>query len=123
MLQQKLLLPALALSFLAHACGNKPTDDSMLTHIKAGLYSEPALKSANVEVTAKDGVITLSGQVPDDAARLAAEHIASSTPGVRTVVDQTTTATVPAEAAANVPPPPPPLPRVPQSLRNPLRNM
>ena len=112
MVRQKLLLPALVLSLLAFACGNQPTDDSVLTHIKAGLYSEPALKSANVDVVAKNGVVTLSGQVPDDAARLAAERIASSTPGVKTVVDQTTTAMARTETSANVPPPPPaPAPR------------
>lgn len=111
MVRRRFLLPALALSLLTVACGSKPSDDTVLTHIKAGLYSEPALKSANVNVTAKDGVVTLSGQVPDDAARLAAERIASSTPGVKTVVDQTTTALAPAVTAvtaaeAAAPPPP-----------------
>jgi hypothetical protein len=107
MVRQKSLLPVLALSLFIFACGSKPSDDTILTHIKAGLYSEPTLKSANVDVTAKDGVVTLTGQVPDDAARLAAEHIASSTPGVKTVVDQTTTALAPAQTAANVPERPP----------------
>jgi len=106
MVRQKFLLSALALSLLGVACGNKPSDDTVLTHIKAGLYSEPALKSANVDVTAKDGVVTLTGQVPDDAARLAAEHLASSTPGVKTVVDQLTVG-APAVAAAAAPQPPP----------------
>ena len=107
MVRKKFLLPALTLSLLACACGTKPNDDTILTHIKAGLYSEPALKSASVEVTAKDGVVTLSGQVPDDAARLAAEHLASSTPGVKTVVDQLTLG-APAVAAATAAPPPAP---------------
>ena len=106
MVRQKLLLPALAISLLGVACGSKPSDDTVLTHIKAGLYSEPALKSANVDVTANDGVVTLSGQVPDDAARLAAEHLASSTPGVKTVVDQLTVG-APAVTAAAAPQPPP----------------
>jgi hypothetical protein len=111
MVRQKFLLPAFVLSLLFTAsCGNKPSDDSVLTHIKAGLYSEPALKSASVDVTAKDGVVTLSGQVPDDAARQAAEHLASSTPGVKTVVDQLTVA-APAAAATAAPPAPAPAPR------------
>ena len=107
MIRQKFLLPALALSLFGVACSNKPSDDTVLTHIKPGLYSEPALKSANLDVTAKDGVVTLAGQVPDDAARLAAEHVASSTPGVKTVVDQLTVG-APAVAAAAPPPPPAP---------------
>jgi len=111
MVRDKSLLPILALSLLTFACGNKPSDDTVLTHIKAGLYSEPALKSANVDVIAKDGVVTLSGQVPDDAARQAAEHLASSTPGVKTVVDQLTVAAPVATAAEAAPPAPAPAPR------------
>jgi hypothetical protein len=110
MVRHKFLLPALALSLVVFGCNNAPSDDTVLTHIKAGLYSEPALKSANVDVAAKDGVVTLSGQVPDDAARQAAEHLASSTPGVKTVVDQLIVG-APVAAIAATPPPPAPAPR------------
>ena len=108
MLHRKLLLSTLSLSLLlAFAC-NKPSDDAIATGIKAKLYSEPLLKSASVDVTAKDGIVTLSGQVPDDAARLAAQHIAATTPGVKTVVDQTTMAPPPpATTAENFAPPAP----------------
>src|ERR1700721_1385805 len=102
------LLGILILNF--GGCGNvgKPSDDDVTTSIKAKLYSEPILKSASVEVTAKDGIVTLSGQVPDDAARLAAQHIAATTPGVKTVVDQTTMAPPPpATTAENFAPPAP----------------
>ena len=110
MLRPKLLLSTLFLSLLfASACNNKPSDDAIATSIKAKLYSEPLLKSASVDVGAKDGIVTLSGQVPDDAARLAAQHIAATTPGVKTVVDQTTMAP-PATTAANLLPPARPRP-------------
>ncbi len=100
MLRRKLLLSTLSLSLLlAFAC-NKPSDDAVTTSIKAKLYSDPLLKSASVDVIAKDGIVTLTGQVPDDAARLAAEHIAAATPGVKTVVDQTTMAPPPPAATA-----------------------
>ena len=114
MLRRKLLFPTLSLLLLfAFAC-NKPSDDAVTTSIKAKLYSEPLLKSANVDVVAKDGIVTLSGQVPDDAARLAAQHIAATTPGVKTVVDQTTMAPPPPTAtAANFPPPRPAKPARP----------
>ena len=110
MLRRKLLFPALSLLLLfTFACNNKPGDDAVTTSIKAKLYSEPLLKSASIDVAAKDGIVTLTGQVPDDAARLAAQHIATTTPGVKTVVDQTTMAPPPpATTAANYPPPPPP---------------
>jgi hypothetical protein len=115
MLRRKLLLSTLSLSLLlAFACNNKPSDDAIATSIKAKLYSEPLLKSASVEVIAKDGIVTLSGKVPDDAARLAAQHIAATTPGVKTVVDQTTMAPPPpATTAENFAPPPPARPARP----------
>jgi len=125
MLRRKLLFSTLSLSlFLAFACNNKPSDDAVTTSIKAKLYSEPLLKSASVDVSAKDGIVTLTGQVPDDAARLAAQHIAATTPGVRTVVDQTTLATPPpAITAANLAPPTRPRPpaRPPKPARTPSK--
>jgi BON domain-containing protein len=96
MLRRKILFSSLSLFLLfSFACNNKPSDDAVSTSIKAKLYSEPLLKSTSVDVTAKDGIVTLSGKVPDDAARLAAQHIAATTPGVKTVVDQTTMAPPP----------------------------
>jgi outer membrane biosynthesis protein TonB len=107
MFRRKWLLSTLSLLLLfAFAC-NKQSDDAVTTSIKAKLYSEPLLKSAYVDVTAKDGTVTLTGQVPDDAARLAAQHIAASTPGVKTVIDQTTMAPPPATTAENLAPPAP----------------
>lgn len=107
MLRRKLLLAPLSLLLLFSFACNKPSDDAVTTSIKAKLYSEPLLKSASVDVSAKDGIVTLTGQVPDDAARLAAQHIAATTPGVKTVVDQTTMAPPPpAITAADFPPTP-----------------
>jgi BON domain len=111
MLRQKFLICTLAPLLLFSSACNKASDDTVTTSIKAKLYSEPLLKSASVDITAKDGVVTLTGQVPDDAARLAAQHIAATTPGVKTVVDQTTMAPPPpATTAENIAPPPPPQP-------------
>jgi len=91
LLRSKLLIPALAVSLVGFsACNNKPSDDTISTGIKAKLYSEPLLKSSPLDISVKNGIVTLSGQVPDDAARLVAQRIASTTPGVKTVVDQTT---------------------------------
>jgi BON domain-containing protein len=108
----RFILSGLVLAVLfVSACSNKPGDDTVTTSIKAKLYSEPLLKSASVDVTAKDGIVTLTGQVPDDAARLAAQHIAATTPGVKTVVDQTTMAPPPpATTAEKLAPPAPPEP-------------
>src|SRR5579862_4346014 len=111
MLRRNLIVTALSLLLLLFFGCNKPSDDAVTTSIKARLYSEPLLKSASVDVAAKDGIVTLSGQVPDDAARLAAEHIAATTPGVKTVVDQTTMAPPPPVITAeNAEPPATPAP-------------
>jgi BON domain len=69
MLRRRLLLSAFSLSLLLALACNKPSDDAVTTSIKAKLYSEPLLKSASVDVVVKDGIVTLTGQVPDDAAR------------------------------------------------------
>jgi hypothetical protein len=92
-------LPAVfaASLFLAVSC-NKVNDDTITTQIKAKMFSEPLLKSASVNVASKDGIVTLSGIVPDDAARMAARTIASKTDGVKQVIDATT-------MAAPAPPP------------------
>jgi outer membrane biosynthesis protein TonB len=117
MFRRKLLIRFSTCLLFCVAC-NKPTDDSITTAIQANLYSNPSMKSSSVEVSAKDGVVTLTGQVSDDAARLAAEQIATKTPGVKTVVDRTTTAPPPAmTAAAPEPPPAPTRPAKPKPER------
>src|SRR5713101_6014942 len=88
-------------------------DDAVATDIKAKMFSDASLKSANLSVSVKDGVATLSGNVPDDAARLAAYKIASDTPGVSKVNDQMSVlaaravsapSTAPAAAKPSAPP-------------------
>src|ERR1700719_1265024 len=106
MLRRKLLLSTLPLFLLLSFACNKPSDDAVATNIKAKLYSEPLLKSASVDVTAKDGIVTLSGQVPDDAARIAAQHMDITTPGVKSVVDQATMAPPPPATTAQTFAPP-----------------
>lgn len=71
----------------------KPSDEAITTDVKAKMFSEPALKAATVDVVSKNGEVTLTGQVPDDAARLAAYKIASETKGVSRVNDQMSVAT------------------------------
>jgi len=81
------LLLVLSLSVSCSRIG-APSDDAIATDIKAKMFSEPALKSAAVEVSSKGGEVTLTGQVPDDAARLTAYKIASQAKGVTKVNDQ-----------------------------------
>jgi len=99
------LLQAFVLLF-AVSCNKlgKPDDAAIATDIKAKMFSDPSLKAANVEVSAHGGEVTLSGQVPDDSARLAAYKIASESKGVSKVNDQMSVQT--AQSAANPVPEP-----------------
>jgi BON domain len=106
MFRRKHLLTTVCVGLLCMAC-SKPSDDSITTSIKASMYSAASLKSSSVDVSTKDGVVTLTGQTSDDAARLAAEQIATKTPGVKTVVDRTTMASPAPSFAENVAPPAP----------------
>lgn len=84
---------------LAFGCGSKVTDDTITTNIKAKMFSDALLKSSSVNVASKDGIVTLTGVVPDDATRAAARTIASRTNGVKQVIDSTTLAAPPPPVA------------------------
>jgi hypothetical protein len=107
---KKRVVVTLLLAFFIVSCSNTPTDDTITTDIKAKMFSEPSLKSAAITVSAKDGVVTLSGSLPDQAARETARRIASQTPGVKQVIDTTSapSSSVAAESAQNLAPPPMP---------------
>ena len=98
--------------FLVCLACNKTNDTTITTDIQARMFAEPQLKSASVDVSTKDGMVTLSGQVPNEAARTVARNIASQTAGVKQVIDSTSIApptppASPANAAVkNLPPPP-----------------
>jgi len=79
----------LAVSFAA-SCSRlrAPNDDAITTDIKAKMFSEPMLKNASVDVATHGGVVTLTGQAPDDSAHLAAFKIATQEKGVSKVNDQ-----------------------------------
>jgi len=100
------LVAALAAVALAAGCSSARKDQDVATDIKARMFSDPQVKSASVEVTVKDGEATLSGDVPDDGARLEAFKVATDTSGVKHVVDKMTVQTA-AAAPAPVEPPPP----------------
>lgn len=81
---------------LAAGCAKKADDSTLATQIKSQMFSEPQLNGASLEVTSKDGQVTLAGSVPNDAARYKAYKIANETAGVTKVNDQMTVAPTPA---------------------------
>jgi hypothetical protein len=94
------LIAGLATLFATAGCTRTPNDQAISTAIKAKMFSDAQVKNANVNVSAKNGKVTLEGDVPSDAARYEAYKIASETPGVSHVEDHMTVQT-----AEMVPPP------------------
>ena len=66
-----------------------PTNkDSLLTAtVQQRLLADPLLAGSSVTPTVAAGVVTLSGTVPTEAAKLAAEKSAKATPGVASVTN------------------------------------
>ncbi len=89
------LLVITGLLFFIAGC--KPSDSAIAESVTSKVNTIPG-----VTVAVTDGVVTLSGQVSDDAAKAAAETAAQDVKGVKSVVNNLT---VP-------PPPPPPTPAV-----------
>src|SRR6516225_12173101 len=103
---------------------SKPVNDEMLAKdVQDKLAADPVTRDAAVNVTAKDGKVTLRGTVKDAATQQRLEQIAHEEPGASGVEDQTAVLPPPAaeQAAAQpqaepspqaAPPPPPPEPVV-----------
>src|SRR5690348_4496300 len=87
---RKLVLALLAVGLGLTACSKARNDETILTGIKAGLFSDAQTKSANIDVIVKNGTATLVGEVPDEDTRYEAFKIAKETPGVVDVQDQMT---------------------------------
>ncbi len=128
-----ILLTTGALAILICGCGKKSADDRTLTtDIQAKLYADPATKSANVNVAVKNGVATLSGDVPSSDVELEAMKVANGTAGVSSVNDQMTVNGVqaanqlpnagspPAQTPPSYPPGPPQEPNQPPPGSNPV---
>ena len=99
-----LLLSLSALAALALGCARKADDAQLATTIKAQMFSDPQTKDSSLQVAVKDGVVTLSGTVSSDAARYEAYKLATTTPGVTKVNDQTVVqASVPTQTAEATP--------------------
>jgi hypothetical protein len=106
------LLIALSLSI---ACSRHPSDDAIAKDIQTKIAADPDTKDSQVNVTAQQGKVTLTGQAKTQAAQQKMEQIAKDEPGETGVDDQTAVSqdasAAPAPAQAMAPPPPPPAPK------------
>src|SRR6516225_9582785 len=73
-------------------CGAKVSDDAIAKDVQGKVSSDPTTKDSPVNVTVKDGKVTLRGTVKDAATQQRMEEIAKSTPGATGVEDQTAVA-------------------------------
>jgi hyperosmotically inducible protein len=71
------------------------TDDAAITaKVRTALMAEPGLKSLDINVDTKDAMVTLSGNVGSNDLRDRAKQIASTTAGVKGVIDNLTLKTI-----------------------------
>jgi len=63
------------------------TDTGITANVKSKFVADDVVKSSQIEVSTKDGVVTLTGNVDSDAAKAKAIELAKATKGVKDVVD------------------------------------
>ena len=63
-------------------------DAGVTTNVKTALAADPALSALKIDVDTKDGVVTLTGPAPDEAAKERATVLASAPAGVSRVDNQ-----------------------------------
>jgi hypothetical protein len=94
------MLGAIFGATLITGCAKKPDDAALVTNIQSQMFSDSLLKNSDLHINSSKGVVSLSGTVPNDAARLEAYKVASRTPGVVKVDDQMTVQSAQASAPA-----------------------
>ena len=89
------LVAAVALTALAgcastqkqESTGQYVDDTAITTKVKAAIFNEPTLKSAEINVETFKGVVQLSGFVSSQASEKLAMDVARTVPGVKSVKD------------------------------------
>ena len=79
-------LAAVVLAFSAAACSQ--TDSGVTTKVKAKFAQDDLVKAHDINVTTRDGIVTLSGEVDTMEARQQALRLTRETEGVANVVDE-----------------------------------
>jgi osmotically-inducible protein OsmY len=64
------------------------TDTQLNSDVTTELQWEPVLHAADIKVSTKDGVVTLSGSVPHYAEKQAAERAAQRVEGVKAIAEE-----------------------------------
>jgi hyperosmotically inducible protein len=77
-----------AASEAASSAGQKIDDTSINFAVKGALKNDPAVNASDLEVETKNGVVTLKGTVPTQAAANRAAELAAKAEGVTRVVNE-----------------------------------
>jgi hyperosmotically inducible periplasmic protein len=83
------------------SCKQKTTDADLKTAVDNAIAANSTLSGTYTDV--KDGVVTLTGEVKDDAAKTSAETAARGINGVKSVVNNLTVAPPPVEITPDDP--------------------
>src|SRR5580692_847937 len=97
------------------ACSKHSNDETISKDIQTKVSADPDTKDSQVNVAAKDGKVTLTGNVSSPAAQQKLEQIAREEPGAVGVDDQTAVQPQAMQAAA-APPPPVEAPKPPEPI-------
>jgi len=82
-------------------CSKRPSDEDIAKDVQNKVSQDPVTKDSNVRVAAKDGKVTLTGDVKTPAEQQRADEIARAEPGNTGVEDQI--AVQPDESASTAP--------------------
>ena len=85
------------------------SDPQLQTSVTTALHNDAKLSGASIQVSTAQGVVTLTGNVPDEAARVEAEQVVAGVSGVKSIQDNIDTAggVGNANGPASAPAPPP----------------
>lgn len=94
-------------ALLSGACGTARSDETIAGEIDQQLANSPVLGGAEIDVTARGGIVTLSGVVSSEEQRAHAESLARGVEGVESVESRLEVASAPSAAPPAVVAPPP----------------
>jgi BON domain len=80
-----------------------PSDQVITSDIQAKLFQDPVLKTRDINVSAQNAIVTLTGSVNSDDEKTSVERIANQEKGLKLVVDQLVVANAVAAAPAQTP--------------------
>ena len=100
-MKSRSLISLCGAALLATACSQ--TDAGITTSVKSQLVKDDTVKARQIDVTTRDHVVTLTGQVNTSEEESKALQIARSTRGVSSVVDRIDVGPQPGQAQAPAP--------------------